>query len=96
MGGPRPLVIPPRVRETVRHLPPTIKRSIRAAIRAIGENPSVGEPLEDELNGLWKFRVRRYHVIYRVVGPSRSVRIYAVGERRSIYEEVAELLHSKQ
>lgn len=88
--------IPPKVAEAIRHLSPSIKRSIKAAIRAIGVNPSAGEPLHEELEGLWKFRVRRYRVIYRVHGRS-NVRIFAVGERRSIYEEVAaELRRSRK
>ena len=87
--------IPPEVAERLRRLPPPIKRSIRAAIRAIGANPAMGEPLHGELEGLWKFRVRRYRVIYRVHKARNAVRIYAVGERRSIYEEVAGLLRAE-
>jgi mRNA interferase RelE/StbE len=90
-------VIPPKVAEVIRHLSPSVKRSIKAAIRAIGANPSAGEPLHEKLEGHWKFRVRRYRVIYRVDKRSNTVRIYAVGERRSIYEEVAaELRQSRK
>jgi len=88
--------IPPEVAEVLRHLPPEIKRSVKAAIRAIGANPAAGEPLEEELEGLWKFRVRRYRVIYRIDKRGNAVRIFAVGQRRSIYEEVAELLRSRK
>jgi len=88
MPGRRP-VIPPDVAELIRHLSPSIKRSIRAAIRAIAADPSAGEPLHQELEGHWKFRVRRYRVIYRIDRRSNTVRIFAVGERGSIYEEVA-------
>jgi len=95
MPGRRP-VIPPEVAEVIRHLPPDVKRAIKAAIRAVGANPSAGEPLQQELGGLWKFRVRRYRVVYRVAGPSRTVRIVAVGARRSIYEEVAELMRRQE
>jgi mRNA interferase RelE/StbE len=89
--------IPPKVAEAIRHLSPSIKRSIKAAIRAIGVNPSAGEPLHRELEGYWKFRVRRYRVIYRVDRRSNTARIFAVGERRSIYEDVAaELRRSRK
>jgi mRNA interferase RelE/StbE len=96
MPGRQP-VIPPEVAEVIRHLSASIKRSIKAAIRAIGANPSAGEPLHRGLEGHWKFRVRRYRVIYRIDRRSNTVRIFAVGERRSIYEDVAaELRRSRK
>lgn len=90
----RPFV-PPKVAEAIRHLPPEFKRAVKAAIRALGENPSAGEPLQRELAGYRKFRVHRYRVIYQV-RPGNAVRIFAVGQRRTIYEEVAELLRSQE
>jgi mRNA interferase RelE/StbE len=48
------------------------------------------------LHGYWKFRVRRFRVIYRVDGARRIIRIIAVGHRRSIYEEVAELVRQQR
>jgi len=95
MPGRRP-VVPPEVAEVIRHLSPDIKRAIKAAIRALGENPSAGEPLEEALAGYWKFRVRRYRVVYQIKRPGNTVRIFAVGERRSIYEKVAESLRSQK
>jgi mRNA interferase RelE/StbE len=80
----------------VRHLPPDIKRAIRAALRALASNPALGEPLEEELAGYWKYRVRRYRIIYRVIRPGKTLRILAIGERRSIYEEAAELLRLQE
>lgn len=85
-------VVPPGVAELIRHLPPDIKRAIKAALREIGANPSAGEPLQEELAGYRKYRVRRYRIIYRAPRPGRAVRIFAVGERRNIYEEIAALL----
>jgi mRNA-degrading endonuclease RelE of RelBE toxin-antitoxin system len=51
--------------------------------------------LRGELEGLWKRRARGYRVIYGVDREERRLDILAVGERRSIYEEVAELLRSR-
>ena len=86
--------IPPDVEEVVRHLPPTLKRSVRSAVRSLAANPKTGEPLRDGLKGLFKFRVRRYRIVYRVLERTRVLRILAVGERRTIYEELARLLRS--
>ena len=82
--------------EVLRHLPPGIKRAIRSAIRELLANPSVGEPLHGELEGLWKYRVRRFRVIYQLDRENKLVNILAVGQRRNIYEEVAELLRSQK
>jgi mRNA interferase RelE/StbE len=93
MAGLRP-VIPPEVAEVIRHLPPEIKRAVKAAIRAIAANPGGGEPLQRELKGLWKFRVQRFRIVYRI--RKNAVRISAVGERRSVYQELAERLRQRR
>ena len=82
--------IPPDVHEVVRHLPPTLKRSVRSAVRALATNPKAGEPLRGELQGLFKFRVRRYRIVYQVLERARVIRIMAVGERRTVYEELVQ------
>ena len=87
--------IPPDVAEIIRHLPPEIKRSIKQAIRVLSEDPDAGEPLRRELAGLWKYRVRRYRIVYAVDRTLRSLRIVAVGQRHRIYEDVAERVRRK-
>jgi mRNA interferase RelE/StbE len=82
--------LPPHVAEVVRHLPSEIKRGVKAALRAIVVEPATGEPLRGALEGLWKFRVRRYRLVYAVDRRRRVIRIFAVGHRRGIYDEVAE------
>ena len=81
--------IPPHVAEVIRSLHPDLKRSVKAAIRAIAVNPSRGEPLKAELEGLLKYRVRRFRIVYQIDGRSRTIRIMAVGHRQHIYEELA-------
>ena len=81
--------LPPHVAEVVRHLPPEVKQAVKAALRAIAIEPATGEPLRGELEGLWKFRVRRYRLVYAVDRRQRVIRIFAVGHRRGIYEEVS-------
>lgn len=88
-------VIPPHVGEVLRSLHPDLKRSIKAAIRAIASDPECGEPLRRELDGLWKFRVRRFRIVYAIDHKGHAIRLMAVGHRRYIYEEVAAQLHKK-
>ena len=79
-------------RHATPQLPPEVKQAVKAAIRSIAIEPATGEPLRGELEGLWKFRVRRYRLVYAVDRRRRVIRIFAVGHRRGIYEEVSERL----
>ena len=88
--------IPPQVAEIIRHLPPDVKRGIRQALRALSVTPEAGEPLRRELEGLWKYRVRRFRIVYAIEYTHRTIRIVAVGHRRGIYEEAAERLRHTQ
>jgi mRNA interferase RelE/StbE len=95
MAGHRP-AIPPRVAEVIRHLAPDLKRAVKSAIRTLSANPAAGEPLHGELRGLWKYRVRRFRVVYEVDRARKVVEIIAVGHRRDIYEEVAGLVRRQK
>ena len=90
--APFELDIPPRVADVLRHLPPDVKRSVKAALRAIGSDPSIGAPLERELKGLWRFRVRRFRIVYSVDRSRRIIRVMAVAHRRQIYDDLAQLV----
>ncbi len=84
--------IPPHVAESIRHFPPDLKRSIKQAIRSLSTNPATGKPLGKELEGFRKYRVRRFRIVYEIDRRTRTVRILAIGHRRHIYEEAANLL----
>jgi len=84
----------PEIDEVIRLLPPSVKRAVRAAIRALAADPHLGEPLHRDLEGLFKYRVRRYRIVYRIMDSARVIRIMAVGERRTAYEELAQLARS--
>ena len=89
------LKIPRHVAEIIRHLPPDLKRAIKGALQALGRDPALGEPLLRELEGLWKYRVRRFRIVYSVDRGKRVVRVFAVGHRRTIYETVAALVRNR-
>ena len=89
--APFELDIPPHVAEVLRHLPPDIKRPVKAALRAIGADPSIGAPLDRELKGLWRFRVRRFRIVYDIDRSRRTVRVMAVAHRRHIYDDLAQM-----
>ena len=84
--------IPPHVAEIVRHLPPDVKRSIKQALRSLSADPFSGAPLMRELSGLWRFKVRRFRIIYEPDRKARVIRIFAIGHRREVYEKLADRL----
>ncbi len=90
------LVISPAAADTIRHLPPSVKRGVKQAIRAIAGDPERGEPLQRELAAYRKFKVRRFRIVYAIERGRRTVRIVAVGPRSTIYEEVAERLQGRK
>jgi mRNA interferase RelE/StbE len=87
--------IPPHVAEVIRSLHPDLKRSIKAAVRGIAADPECGEPLLHELDGLWKYRVRRFRIVYAIDRKKRVIRLMAVGHRRHVYEELTAHLARK-
>jgi mRNA interferase RelE/StbE len=68
------------------------KRSVKQAVLSLNSNPFSGEPLLHELTGLWKYKVRRFRPIYVVDRKARCIRIFAIGHRREVYEELADRL----
>ena len=84
--------IPPHVAEVIRSLHPDLKRSIKAAVRAIAADPGCGGPLLRELDGLWKYRVRRFRIVYAIDRKARVIRLMAVSHRRHVYEELSDRL----
>jgi mRNA interferase RelE/StbE len=87
--------IPPHVAEVIRSLHPDLKRSIKSAVRNIAIDPECGEPLMRELDGLWKYRVRRFRIVYAIDRKARIIRLIAVGHRQSIYEDLTAKLRTK-
>jgi mRNA interferase RelE/StbE len=87
--------LPPHITDVIRHLPLDLKRSIKAAIRTLSQTPDSGTPLVRELEGFWKYRVRRFRIVYAVDRSRRILKILAVGHRRHIYEEAADLIRKR-
>lgn len=88
--------IPSHVAEIVRHLPPELKRGIKQALRSLSADPFAGTPLIGELSGLWKVKVRRFRIVCEPNRKNRVIRIFAIGHRREVYEEVADRLRQER
>jgi len=48
-----------------------------------------------ELDGLWKYRVRRFRIVYAIDRKARAIRLIAVGHRQCIYEDLTAKLRTK-
>lgn len=75
------------VRDAIVHLPPHLKRRVKAALRVIADNPHQAKPLKDELTGLRSYRVGRSRLVLRIKGS--VIEIIAFGPRSNIYERAA-------
>lgn len=84
--------MPPHVAEVICSLHPDLKQLIKSAIPAIVANPECGEPLKRELNGLRKYCVRRFCIVYAVDLKKRLIQLMALSHRRSVYEELTDRL----
>jgi mRNA interferase RelE/StbE len=96
VGNPFRPDIPPHVADIIRSLHSDLKRSIKSAVQAIAADPGCGEPLRRELEGLWKYRVRRFRIVYATDRKTRTVRLMAVGHRQNVYEELAARMKSEK
>jgi mRNA-degrading endonuclease RelE of RelBE toxin-antitoxin system len=83
------------VSDLVPHLPPELKRKVKAAFRSIAlrpragqaDDPYLGKELKEELVGLRSYPIARARIIYRIAGA--AVEVVAFGPRADIYERAA-------
>ena len=86
------LHVPDPLVAMVRRLHPDLKRKVRASLATLSQAPRAGKSLRDELEGLRRFRVARFRIIYRILDEERTLEIVAIGPRENIYEETYRLV----
>jgi mRNA-degrading endonuclease RelE of RelBE toxin-antitoxin system len=79
--------MPQVTRDLFRHLPPELKRKVKAALRSIVDDPYRAKELKEELAGLRSYSIARARLVYRIQGS--VVEIVAFGPRADIYERAA-------
>ena len=67
-------------------LPRNVKEKALEALEKAAEAPYVGTKLRGKLEGLWRWRVGKYRVIYMIDEKEKAVVFLDVGLRKSIYE----------
>jgi mRNA-degrading endonuclease RelE of RelBE toxin-antitoxin system len=61
-------------------------------LKLFTSDPFAGAPLVGELTGLWRIKVRRFRIVYDPDRKARVIRIFVIGHRREVYDELAEQL----
>jgi len=74
--------------DSAKRLNPEIKK---AALKELAENPYLGKELQAELSGFCSYRFLRYRIVYKVDRQEKTVIVWAIGQRRDIYETMNEL-----
>lgn len=88
------LNIKPDLAEMIRHLHPDRKKKMRQSFEFIAENPLSGKPLQEDLIGLFSWRVDSWRTIYSIDSQSKTVHVLALGPRDTIYEAIEKDLTS--
>jgi len=67
-------------------LPKDIRERILEALEKVAEAPYIGTKLRGKLEGLWRWRIGKYRIIYLIDEKQKKVVFLDVGLRKAIYE----------
>ena len=67
-------------------LPQTVKEQILKRLEKAATEPYAGTKLHGKLEGLWRWRVGKYRVIYLIDEKQKNIVFLDVGLRKSIYD----------
>jgi mRNA interferase RelE/StbE len=85
------LRVPDEIASLIRGMHPILKSRIKAAFKAIIQDPYCGKALKEELSGLRSLRIKRFRIIY-TVSEKKEIHIVALGPRKYIYEETFRII----
>ena len=55
-------------------------------IEKLKDNPNLGKRLAGNLFGLWKLRIDKYRVLYRIIDDKLLIIIIDIGHRKNVYD----------
>ena len=67
-------------------LPRDVKEKILEALKKVAEVPYAGTKLRGKLEGLWRWRISKYRIIYLIDEKEKAVVFLDVGLRKAIYK----------
>jgi len=68
------------------------KKHIKKAVIELQQNPYAGKDLQEELFGFKSLRIKRYRIIYNLKEEEYLLRIYYLGQRSDVYEQLRQML----
>ncbi|MHA1839590.1 MAG: type II toxin-antitoxin system RelE family toxin [Candidatus Ranarchaeia archaeon] len=74
-----------RFEKDLRNLNLQMRRRIDKAILELAKTPRLGKPLHGMLAGKWSLRIEDYRIIYTVEESEKTVLLYTVQHRRTVY-----------
>jgi len=54
-------------------------------IKKLQTNPKLGKPLLENLAGLWRLRIDKYRILYRIKNKHLIIEVLKIGHRKNIY-----------
>jgi mRNA-degrading endonuclease RelE of RelBE toxin-antitoxin system len=69
----------------LRRLHPRLRLQVRCRVLELVEDPYLGLRLVGELQGFWKDRVGKYHLIYKIDETKKEIVFYDVDLRKRVY-----------
>ena len=73
-------------------LHPENKKHIKKALIELQQNPYAGKDLQEELFGFKSLRIKKYRIIYHLKEEEYLLRIYYLGQRSDVYEQLRQML----
>ena len=73
---------------------PEVRKSAKAALKELAQNPYLGKELQAELSGFWSYKFLRYRIVYKIDATGKNVFVWAIGHRRDIYKTFGDHLLS--
>ena len=71
---------------------PENKKYIKKALKELRQNPYTGKDLQEELFGFNSLRIKKYRIIYDLREDEYLLRIYYLGQRIDVYEQLRQML----
>jgi len=67
-------------------LPKNVRERALEVLEKVAETPYAGTKLRGKLEGLWRWRIGKYRVIYLIDEKERAAVFLDIGLRKAIYE----------
>ena len=75
---------------------PENKKYIKKALKELRQNPYTGKDLQEELFGFNSLRIKKYRIIYDIREDEYLLRIYYIGQRSDVYQQLRQMLAGLQ